>query len=163
VADSASFDAFYTGTCRRQLLNLYALTGNLTDAQDCLQEAYARAWQHWARVGAYEDPEGWVRTVAWRIAANRWRNLAAATRALVRTGPAAPQPEPSPDTVALTVALRQIPAVQRRAIVLHHLCELTVEQVARETGVPVGTVKTRLARGRAALAPLLASTEDRHV
>ena len=34
---------------------------------------------------------------------------------------------------------------------LHDLCDLTLEQVANETGVPVGTVKSRLSRGRTAL------------
>jgi len=41
--------------------------------------------------------------------------------------------------------------------VLHDLCELTMEQVARETGVPVGTVKSRLSRGRETLRSLLGS------
>ncbi len=47
------------------------------------------------------------------------------------------------------------------AIVLHHLCDLSVEQVASETGAPVGTVKARLARGRATLARHLAVDEAR--
>ncbi len=45
------------------------------------------------------------------------------------------------------------------AVVLHHLCDLSVEQVASETGAPVGTVKARLSRGRAALARHLATDE----
>lgn len=44
-------------------------------------------------------------------------------------------------------------------MVLHHLCDLTVEQVAAEVGSPVGTVKAQLSRGRAALARLLSDTE----
>jgi RNA polymerase sigma-70 factor (ECF subfamily) len=40
-------------------------------------------------------------------------------------------------------------------IVLHHLLELPVEQVARELGIPTGTVKGRLSRGRRALAARL--------
>lgn len=42
---------------------------------------------------------------------------------------------------------------------LHHLCDLSVEQVASETGAPTGTVKARLSRGRAALAKLLPASE----
>jgi len=66
--------------------------------------------------------------------------------------------EPSPDTVALVAALRQIPDAQRRAIVLHHLCGLSVDEVAVEVESSVNTVTSRLARGRAALAPLLADS-----
>jgi RNA polymerase sigma-70 factor (ECF subfamily) len=39
--------------------------------------------------------------------------------------------------------------------VLFHLCDVPIEQIAADTGAPVGTVKARLARGRAALAGLL--------
>ena len=47
-------------------------------------------------------------------------------------------------------------AEQRRALVLYHLCDLTVDQIAAETGVRAGTVKARLARGRSALDALSA-------
>ena len=57
-----------------------------------------------------------------------------------------------PDRLALIAALRAIPAEQRRAVVLHHLAGLSVEEIAHETGAPTGTVKSRLARGRRALA-----------
>jgi RNA polymerase sigma-70 factor (ECF subfamily) len=55
----------------------------------------------------------------------------------------------------LVSALRKIPEEQRRAIVLHHLVGMSVQEVAHETGAPTGTVKARLSRGRAALADLL--------
>ena len=74
---------------------------------------------------------------------------------MAKHGRPAPVPEPSPDSVVLVAAMRQLPEVQRRAIVLHHLVDLSVEEVARETGAPVGTVKARLSRGRAALAEIL--------
>ena len=60
---------------------------------------------------------------------------------------------PTPDRVAFIDALRKVPAEQRRALVLYYVCDLSVAQIATETGVPDGTVKARLARGRAALAP----------
>jgi RNA polymerase sigma-70 factor (ECF subfamily) len=149
-------DAFYQATSRRLLHQMYAMTGNIADAQDCVQEAYARAWQRWSTVCEANDPEAWIRTVAWRIAASRWRRTRTGLNAHLRHGVADPSPEPSPDGVALVAALRQISDEQRRAIVLFHLVGLTVEEVARETGAPSGTVKARLARGRQALARLLA-------
>lgn len=153
--DADGFDAFYTGTSRRVLHQMYAMTGNLADAQELVQEAYARAWQRWSSVSAYDDPEAWVRTVAWRLAASRWRKARNGVAAMLKHGPAPDTPEPSVDNVALVAALRQIPEVQRRAIVLHHLGGRSVAEVAHETGAPEGTVKARLARGRAALAELL--------
>ncbi|HSK26792.1 MAG TPA: SigE family RNA polymerase sigma factor [Jiangellales bacterium] len=155
MSDSDDFDAFYHATNRRLLQQMYAMTGNLSDAQDCVQEAYARAWQHWRTVRDADDPAAWVRTVAWRIAASRWRKAKGGLRALARHGTPDHHAEPSPDNVALVSALRRIPEAQRRAVVLHHLAGLSVEEVARETGAPSGTVKARLSRGRAALAELL--------
>lgn len=154
--DSEGFDAFYAGTSRRVVHQMYAMTGNLADAQELAQEAYARAWQRWSTVSAYDDPEAWVRTVAWRLAASRWRKAKNGAAALLRHGPAPDAPEPSLDNVALVTALKQIPEAQRRAIVLHHLGGLSVAEVAHETGSPEGTVKSRLSRGRFALAELLA-------
>jgi DNA-directed RNA polymerase specialized sigma24 family protein len=78
-------------------------------------------------------------------------------------GPRRPAPadlesrQPTPVEVpGLTEALRALPMAQRKAVVLHHLLDLPVDQVAVELGVPVGTVKSRLARARGALATHLA-------
>ena len=155
MAETGDFDAFYNATSRRLLHQMYAMTGNLADAQECVQEAYARAWQHWKQVEHTEDAAAWVRTVAWRIAAGRWRKARNGVRALARHGADDATPAPSPDHVVLVDALRKIPAEQRRAVVLHHLVGMSVDQVARETGAPTGTVKARLSRGRSALADLL--------
>ena len=55
----------------------------------------------------------------------------------------------------IRVALRQLSPEHRRALVLYEVCGLSVPQVAAETGVPVGTVKSRLSRARAALTAAL--------
>jgi RNA polymerase sigma-70 factor (ECF subfamily) len=154
-ADAETFDEFYRMTRVRVCACIYALTGDLAEAQDATQEAYARAWERWSSISGYLDPEGWVRGVAWRVAANRWRKALNRTIAHRRLGPGDPVPGPSEDAVAIARALKRLPESQRVAIVLHHLVGLSVHQVASETGVAVGTVKARLSRGRAALSSLL--------
>jgi RNA polymerase sigma-70 factor, ECF subfamily len=157
----AEFDDFYLATRDRLLHVLYAMTGDLAEAQDVLQEAYARAWQRWERVSTYEEPTAWVRTVAWRLAVSRRRKarnrLGAALRLHAGTTPVA---EPSPDTAVIVAALRELPDAQRRALALHYLCDLSVEAVAEETGVSAGTVKSRLSRGREALAAVLVELDS---
>jgi DNA-directed RNA polymerase specialized sigma24 family protein len=155
-----SFDEFYRDTRERLLAYLYAAGGELAEAQDAAQEAYARAWQRWSSVSAMADPEAWVRTVGWRVLANRWRALRGRASAYRRHGVVPPLPGPSEDTVLLVTALRRLPEAQRLAIVLHHVLGLPVASVAVETGVPVGTVKARLARGRQALAALLPLADE---
>ncbi|MFJ8582214.1 SigE family RNA polymerase sigma factor [Micromonospora sp. NPDC093277] len=153
--EATSFDAFYRATRQRLFEFLHALTGDPAEAQDVLHEAYARAWQRWSTVTTYEAPEAWVRTVARRIAVSRWRRARNRLIAHRRSGPPGEIPGPDANRVALLTALARLPVEQRTAIVLHHLCDLPVAEVARETGTPEGTVKARLARGRRALAGLL--------
>ncbi|MFJ9029339.1 SigE family RNA polymerase sigma factor [Streptomyces sp. NPDC102274] len=158
-ADEREFDAFYTASVGRLIGQLYAMTGDLAESQDVVQEAFARAWERRAELDLDGAPEAWVRTVAWRLAVSRWRRVRSALALARRQGPAPAVPPPEPHHVLLVEALRRIPEAQRRAVVLHHLCDLSVEQVAAETGCPVGTVKAHLSRGRAALARLLADTD----
>lgn len=157
--EHAEFDAFYAASVGRLIGQLYAMTGDLAEAQDVVQEAFARAWERRSELDLDGAPEAWVRTVAWRLAVSRWRRVRTALAFARRQGPPATAPPPEPHHVLLVQALRRIPEAQRRAVVLHHLCDLTVEQVAAEADCPVGTVKAHLSRGRAALARLLADTE----
>jgi RNA polymerase sigma-70 factor (ECF subfamily) len=153
---AGDFDAFYAATARRVLLHVYAVCGDLGDAQDIAQEAYARAWQHWPAVSGYDNPEQWVRTVAWRLAANRWRGVRRWLAAQARIGtPPGSSTGPTPDRVAVVTALQQLPEAQRRTVVLHYLLDMPVAEIAAATGTPAGTVKARLSRARAALAELL--------
>ena len=154
--DSAEFDAFYGAAVRRVVLYLYAACGDRADAQDVAQEAFARAWQHWSRVSDYDDPEAWVRTVAWRLMLNRWRGLRRRLAARARMGPSVEAIDsPSPDRVAIVDALQRLPKSQRQVVALYYLMDLPVSEIAASTGSPVGTVKARLSRARSALAQLL--------
>jgi RNA polymerase sigma factor (sigma-70 family) len=67
---------------------------------------------------------------------------------------------PDGDALDVSAALARITPAQRAVVVLHHVMDLPIEQVADELGLPPGTVKSRLARARQALAPLLAVQEE---
>ncbi|MFC0508014.1 SigE family RNA polymerase sigma factor [Micromonospora costi] len=159
MPDVEGFDEFYRGSRQRLLGFVYVLTGNLAEAQDAVQEAYIRAWQRWSTVSGYEDPEAWTRVVATRIAVSRWRSLRSRARAYLRHGAVETVPPPGTETVEVVAALRRLPEEQRTAIALYYLLGMPVAEVARETDAPVGTVKARLSRGRAALAGLLAVSD----
>jgi RNA polymerase sigma-70 factor (ECF subfamily) len=153
------FDDFYAGSWSRLVSQLYAMTGNLAEAQDVVQEAFVRAWGKREELSAAQAPEAWVRTVAWRLAVSRWRRARSALSAFFRHGAPPDAAGPGPESAALVAALRKIPEVQRQVIVLHYLCDMPVAEVAAETGAPVGTVKVRLSRARATLARHLSDDE----
>src|SRR5688500_4976459 len=110
------FDAFYLGSVRRLLRYAFGLTGDAADAQDLVQEAYARAWQRWRRLSRYDDAEAWLRLVVTRLATDRWRRLSVRRTAESTHHPPRRVEPPSDDVVVLVAALRTLPLPQRRAL-----------------------------------------------
>ena len=152
MTQARGFDEFYQACYGRLLRQVALMTTDLADAEDVLQEAFARAAIRWRQLETYDAPEAWVLRVAMNLAADAARRLRRRAAAMLRLGPPPTQPELSADTVDLSRALRALPLGQRQAIVLHHLVGRSVDEISRQLGVPSGTVKARLARGRTALA-----------
>jgi len=160
VVGSEQDVAHLYAACYSRLVSIVAVAaGNRGDAEEAVQEAFVRLLRHWPAVSRYQDPEAWVRRVAFRLLSNRMRKTRNGVRATFRLGLTTKTTEPSPDRVDVAQALKSLPLAQRQAVVLHHLVGLDVAQVAATLGVPVGTVKSRLGRARAALAPLLAEEQ----
>lgn len=153
------FEEFYAAAFRPLMLQLWAYTGDHAQAQDVVQEAFCRAFARWERISGYDDPAAWVRRVAWNLASSRFRQLRS-MRAFVSRHRETPVPGPDPDRVALVAALAELPARYRRALVMFHLGDFPVREIAEQEGVSEGTVKSWLHRGRTALAGRLSLKED---
>jgi RNA polymerase sigma-70 factor (ECF subfamily) len=163
--DEADFDALYSASFGRIVVQITAMIGSREEAKDCVQEAFVRAWGHRDRLHRDLSPESWVRTTAYRLAVSNWRRRHMDRRADDRSL-VTPVPQPSPDRVALEAAMATLPADQRRALVLFHFADLPVRDIARETGVSEGTVKSRLSRARTTLSSRLSDRlpqETHHV
>jgi len=152
------FEAFYSRWAGPMTGQVYVVTGDLHEAQDAVQEAFVRAWNRRDKLDPARAPESWVRVTATRLAISRWRRGRRAAEAWARWNGQKPASSggPQPGGVVLEQALRTLPPRQRLIVALFYVCDLPVDQVAAEAGVSVGTVKTQLSRGRAALAPLFA-------
>jgi RNA polymerase sigma-70 factor (ECF subfamily) len=153
-AEMRDFEAFYAATFDSLCVQLYAHTGDLADAQDVVQEAFCRALSRWKTLSRYDDPQAWVRKVAWNLATSRWRRMKTAIT-FARGQQEHSVDEPDPTWLDLTGALAKLPSRQRQAIVLHYIADLPIQEIAAITGVAVGTVKSWLHRGRAALDALM--------
>ncbi len=156
------FEEFYAATATSVIHLVYAATGDLTVAQDSTQEAFSRAWQRWSTISTYDDPRAWVRTVARRLAVSSWRKTTNQRRAQERHGATGTIAPPDENRVAVVAALRTLSEPVREAVALHYIADLSIEQIARETGAPAGTIKARLHRGRAQLAAALRTEESIH-
>ncbi|HEY2374549.1 MAG TPA: sigma-70 family RNA polymerase sigma factor [Gemmatimonadaceae bacterium] len=134
------------------------------DAQDVVQEAYLRAWRYYASFRG-GDERAWLLTIL-RNCCYTWRGgrrdaehvpfdeelhgLDASSRyaADVRA-------VDDSDRGSLEAVLGRLPAQFREVLVLRELDELSYKDIARVTGVPVGTVMSRLARARERLRRVL--------
>ena len=163
--EEARLREVYAASYARLVGQLVGVTGDPAEAEDVVMEAFARAASHLRDFGEVDNPEAWLRTVAVNVARSRWRRMLRWAHLLPELVTLPAYADLPDDRLALMAALRRLPAAQREAIALHHLADLPVAEVALTLGVPEGTVKARLARGRSALAALLAepSKEDDHV
>jgi RNA polymerase sigma-70 factor (sigma-E family) len=163
VANGEWFAQLYQESYRSLVLTAYALLKDIGEAEETTQEAFAVAYGRRARVADADSPEAWVRTVVVNLARRRWRRRAMLDRILRRQQEEEPDPpEIFAEHLDLHAAIRTLGHEHQAAVVLHYLADLPVDEVASILDVPVGTVKSRLSRARAALAAQLRSEEMNH-
>ena len=133
------------------LRTLLAFSGDLDVAREAVAEAFAQALR---RGSALRDPLAWTWRVAFKIAR---REL----KARRPVGPPVFQPpyeipEPAVDLVA---ALRAVSPSQRAVIVLHHVADRPIREVAAILGMSQAAVRVHLSRGRRRLRELLEASD----
>jgi RNA polymerase sigma-70 factor (ECF subfamily) len=133
-----------------------------TEAEDAVQEAFVKAIGQASRFAHLDNPEAWLRTVALNHLRNRWRHSNVFRKIMPKVPGTVATLDLSPDHVALVTALSQIPHELRLVVTLHHIGDQPTAEIARQLGIPEGTVKTRLVKGRALLALLLSDEEESH-
>lgn len=159
MANGEWFAQLYQESYRSLVLTAYALLRDMGEAEDVTQEAFAVAYGRRARVSRTDSPEAWLRTVVVNLARRRWRRRAMLDRIMLREYSEDPPTEVFGEHLDLHAAIRALGHEYQATVVLHYLADLPVDDVASILDVPVGTVKSRLARARAALAAQLRTEE----
>jgi RNA polymerase sigma factor (sigma-70 family) len=147
--------------CQGELLGmLFYLVGNAEDARDTLQETFLKCWRRRGGLSQIEDLRAWVfrvalnaardaRATAWR---RRRRALGEGETTLVANHPGPEVQAQRREQLALVrEALAELPLEQQEVFLLRQNGQMTYDQIARATSIPLGTVKTRM---RLALARL---------
>lgn len=161
AVDVDAFTDFYTANYRDVTGLVYTLTGSWAAAEDLSQEAFVRAYRDWRRVGGYERPHSWVRTVAVNLATSRGRRLAAEAKALARLrGRRTTEAALPDDTEAFWDAVRRLPRRQAQAVALRYHSDLSVGEIAEVMACAEGTVKAHLHAARRSLAAELEDGEE---
>lgn len=139
-----SFEVFWARE-RDPLYRALAVSlGDAALAADAVDEAMARALQHWRRVAGYDRPAAWV----WRVAVN-WATSWHRKWSRRPTRPAEDLDRPVADVLPdldLHDALADLPDRDRAVLALRYLLDWTVPEVAAALDVPVGTAKSRIHR-----------------
>jgi RNA polymerase sigma-70 factor (ECF subfamily) len=138
--------------------HLGRMLGDHAAAEDLVVETFLRLHRHRDRWREGRPLRPWLFTIARNLARNRIR--AVRLWGWLPLTAAHDDPAPPPANVEIThrvaAALAALPAAQREACSLRLLGELSVEEIARVTNVPIGTVKSRLFHGLRRLRALLA-------
>lgn len=154
-----SLEEVFFVSYQRLVVQLYGVIGDLVEAEDVVQEAFVRAVAAGQRFTSAANPEAWLRTTAINLHRSRWRKLRNFSRIKDRVEVSKDAPGLD-DRLDVIDALRSLPAEQREVVALHHLADLPVADIALALGLPTGTVKSRLSRGREALAQALGTDEE---
>ena len=158
MADDGYVREVYEASYRRLVAQAYAVAGDRVEAEDAVQEAFARAVAAGDRFRRVDNPEAWLRTVALNVLRRRWRRASLFRALTPRLATPADVPGISEDHVAVVQGLRSLPFQQRETLALFYLGDLSVQEIAATLGVADGTVKSRLTRGRTALAAVMKTT-----
>jgi len=133
----------------------YRMMRNAHDAEDLVQETLLRAYRAFDRYSPGMNIRAWLYTILHRARTDAFRRAGRAplTVELAGDGPGVP---PAQDALAsgaedIERALQGLPEVFRTAVVLRDVQDFTYDEIARILEVPIGTVMSRIHRGRALL------------
>jgi RNA polymerase sigma-70 factor (ECF subfamily) len=151
---------------------LYGFLGDLRRCEDMLQETFLRVYRNrhsYRRIAKFST---WLYTIAGNLARSEYRkkkrrrlySLQSVNRENEEFEIQLPDESFSPETHTestlqekhVQIALNEIPPSFREVVVLRDVQQLAYEEIAEITGLPMGTVKSRINRGRTKLQSLLA-------
>jgi RNA polymerase sigma-70 factor (ECF subfamily) len=168
--DASAFELLYARHHARIYRLLYGMLGNHDDAAELTQEVFVRAWVELPRLQIEKTLYGWLRRTAINLGIDHLRHSRLIQFLSLDNPPFESEenepyewqiPDETQDVQAaveqnelqecLQHALQQLSTIHRVVVVLHYIEEVPVEEIARQLSIPVGTVKSRLARARETL------------
>lgn len=120
------------------------LLGDPVEAEDAAQDALLRAWQHWDQLADEERSGAWFGRILVNICRDRLRKPRAAPVRWIADRAVPDVSTAIAEREALRTAFRELNPDQRITVVLRYYRDLSIEAIADHTGVPEGTVKSRL-------------------
>jgi RNA polymerase sigma-70 factor (ECF subfamily) len=159
--EPVAFEDFYAAEYPAMVALGYKLTGNASEAEDLVQEAFVRAHQRWSTVAGYDRPGAWMRRIVVNLATSRSRRVKSSALAILRLRQqrAATGLPLSASTVEFWQMVRMLPRRQAQVVALYYEADRPVSDVAAILGCAEGTVRAHLHAARRTLADRLAEDE----
>lgn len=146
------FDRLYRECYPRLVRTVYAVVGEAGAAEDCVQEAFVKAYKAWPRFRPERPAEAWIHQIAINTAISHRRRerLREVGEVVRRLGRPAAGRDPAQEVVEgdLVRALAALPAKLSVPFALRHYHGYTNREIVAMTGVPERTVGLRLAQAR---------------
>jgi RNA polymerase sigma-70 factor, ECF subfamily len=148
----ADFERLYRSSYNRVLGTLIGILGERAAAEDCVQDAFVRAYGSWSSWRGDAPAEAWLHRIAINTAIShqRYERMREVGQVLRRLGRPTPPPDPAglAERSDLVRALRKLPPKQAAAIVLRHHHGYTNREIAAALEIPERTVASRLAAAK---------------
>ena len=148
VGGELAFEEFFGTEYRPVVRALVLVTGDASMAEELAQEAFARAFERWGRVGKMASAAGYVYRTALNLNRSRMRRVTIGLRRIRDQRPEIPDPSQAHEVREM---LRSLPQAQREALMLVDWLDYSAEEAARILGVRPASVRGRLHRARRAL------------
>ena len=146
-----SFEEFFASEHRRLFGALCLVTGDRSESEEFMQDAFLRLWERWDEVAGIDDPSGYLFRTAMNLFRNRYRRAALALKKAIYATPGEDALATVEDRDVVVRALRGLTPDQRAAVVLTNYIGLTSEEAGRALGMRPATVRTLATRARAAV------------
>src|SRR6266540_5819600 len=155
-----SFESFFEAESRALFRRLWLVTGNRAEAEEIMQDAFLKLWEHWDRTQDLDDPTAYLYRTAMNVFRRRYQRAMMAAKRALGAGPAVDEFAIADDRYVVRKALAQLSPRQRAALVLTEMLGFSTQQTARALGIRAATVRALAFQGRAALKKTMESIDE---
>jgi RNA polymerase sigma-70 factor (sigma-E family) len=162
---SEDFTSYVTHAWPRLFRTAYALTADVSAAEELLQATLVKVYLHWNRVTRAELPDAYVRRMMVNQAASSWRSLARRTEVATADLASRGRDHDSEFDTGVVVrdelwkGIQRLPVRQRAVVFLRYFEGLSEAEIASTLGIAPGTVKSQASAALAKLRRALATEQ----
>jgi RNA polymerase sigma factor (sigma-70 family) len=155
-----SFDAFFAAESETLFRRMWLVTRDRYEAEEVVQDAFLSVYERWDRVGAMDDPTGYLYRTAFNAWKKRGRRAARAMKQVLVRPQVDDEFEAADARTIVGDALEHLAPRQRAALVLTELLGFTSEEAGEILGIRAVTARVLASQARAAIRDRLGARDE---